>query len=395
MFGISFGHAREKIVAVADVGSGSAGVAILAIRPGLPASVIVAERTLLPLEERTRDATVAGVGEQLTKAAENVAKAYRAHIEKGRGAVSGLSVILRPPWSRSKTAHATAAYKKETFITDGMIKELAKKALADEKDLDRENFLEASVMRVELNGYPSGEPVGKRAEEISVFALLSDSPSGIRTEVQTSLQKVFPHLSPIFRSSTWALITVLRALSRSNGVGTNRREDYLIVDMESEGTTFIVVREGIAMEHSLMKEGSSTILKRVSESGMPEETLSLMRMLSRDQCSSSACEAISNSIARAEPELVRMFGEAMGKCASSRRLPNTFVLMVHPDMAPWLSKFFSRIDFAQFTLTTQPFTVETLGAQVLSQWVQPKNGMVLDSGLALAAGLVNIEVQPA
>ena len=161
--------------------------------------------------------------------------------------------------------------------------------------------------------------------------------------------------------------------------------------MESEGTTLTATRNGVTTEHELVPEGLHTILKRISESGMPEETLSLIRMLSRDQCSDPACGTMQASIARVEPELVRIFGEAMGKCASLHRLPDTLILIAHPDILSWLSVFFSRIDFAQFTLTTQPFVVKALDHAELIGSVQSLNGVVLDSGLALGCGLVHIE----
>ena len=96
-------------------------------------------------------------------------------------------------------------------------------------------------------------------------------------------------------------------------------------------------------------------------------------------------------MAKVEPELVRVFGEGMAVCAAQARLPNKLILITQPDMAPWLAKFFSRIDFTQFTLTTQPFSVETIAPADLSAWVTAARGVVLDTGVALSAALVNRE----
>ena len=44
------------------------------------------------------------------------------------------------------------------------------------------------------------------------------------------------------------------------------------------------------------------------------------------------------------------------------RLPNTLLLLADTDVAPWLQKFFQRIDFSQFTATAQPFMVDVISA---------------------------------
>jgi hypothetical protein len=206
----------------------------------------------------------------------------------------------------------------------------------------------------------------------------------MKSRIEASLQKVFPHLVPKFRSATWAAITVLRNR-------TDVTTDCFVVDITSEATNLFAIRDGVATEHLLVPQGSRSILKRVNESGMPEETLTKMRMLALEHCSDAACESLLASISHAEPELVRVFGEAIGTCAALRRLPGVLVLMVHPDMAPWLTRFFSRIDFAQFTSTSQPFVVSLLGSAELAALVQPEKGLVVDPGLLLPCALVNIE----
>jgi hypothetical protein len=269
-------------------------------------------------------------------------------------------------------------------VTQSMIGALAKQALEKQTQLDSKNILEASVVRVELNGYPTGAPLGKRAHELEVWALVSDCDAALRAQVQAGLQNLFPHLTPAFRSSTRAALAALRERSGSE-------RDYLIVDVVSESTTLVAVRDGAIAEQHLVAEGVRSILKRIAPAGMAEETLSLIRMLGREQCSTAACEEIQSSMAKIEPELVRSFGEGMTACAAIRRLPNKLILIAQPDILPWLSKFFSRIDFTQFTLTTQPFSVETVGLDNLSAWVAPGRGAVPDTGVALAVALVNSE----
>jgi hypothetical protein len=305
--------------------------------------------------------------------------------QTGRAApVEELYCIIHAPWVRSTTVRARSQFKEEVIVAESMIGTLAKQAVGGQKELDPKHILEASVIRVELNGYPTGAPAGKRASDLEVWALVSDCEPALRAEAQASLQNLFPHLNPVFRSSTRATLSVLRGRP-------DTEKDYLIADVASESTTLLVVREGAIAEQQLVPEGVHSILKRAAPTGMAEETLGLIRMIGRDQCSSAACEAMQTALAKIEPELVRAYGEGMAACIPLRRLPNKFILIVRPDMADWLVKFFSRIDFTQFTLTTRPFSVETVAPKDLSEWVVAAHGVTLDTGVALSTALVGRE----
>lgn len=383
MFDLHLPRKRRKVVAVADVGSGSVGVAILSLQPDAPAKILASERFVLPLEDRKKDATLTALGDNLVQVGQKVMKRYTRD-RKNPEPPELLYCVIHAPWTHSATVQAVTKFDKQTKVTRDTIGDLAKKALGQEVQVDKKHILEASVVRVELNGYPTGSPVGKPAHEIVVSALISDCDPDLRTKVETSLETLFPHMKPVFRSSTRALVSTLRELP-----GTNH--NYLVVDMVSEGTNLIAIREGVVAEQTVVPEGVHSIIKRVAPKGMPEETLTLIRMLGRDQCSTAACEAIQEALSKAEPELVRIFGAGMTACASVRRLPEKLILIVQPDMMPWLTKFFSRIDFTQFTQTTQPFSVEPLAAEDLTPWVELEHGATLDTGIALSIALVNRE----
>ena len=161
--------------------------------------------------------------------------------------------------------------------------------------------------------------------------------------------------------------------------------------MASEGSNFMVVRDSVTTEHGVSTEGKTTILKRISPDGMMEHTVTLLRLIARGECHDPACEALSVAMAKTEPELVRVFGEVIAKLVSRRRLPNHLILATHDDLAPWLSTLFSRIDFAQFTTTTQPFTVRALKPADFAHQILQDNNVRADSALLTAAALVHIE----
>ena len=385
MFGLPYSHKKEKIVAAADIGSGHAGCALIEIRRGEIPAILASARLALPFEERTPEQTKSGVLSLLKDVCEKAAESHAEISARQKlPPISASYAILQAPWSRSEIASAGLAFETDGRIIGKMIEGLARQALETEDKLNHRNLFEAGLVRVDLNGYPTMKPVGKDAHTVSVSTLVSECEPETRAQITDTLQNAFPAAKPNLRSRARILSSALREARPQS-------RDYVIIDMENDATNCAVMRDGLASEHILVPEGTRTILKRIS-TGMPEETLSLMRMISRGACNTPSCDKLNSSLALAEPEIVRLFGDALGRIAGKLRLPNELLLITEPELSEWLSALFSRIDFSQFTVTTKEFTPSVLASESLRGSVSGSGGAI-DSGLALAAIFVNAEEQ--
>lgn len=380
MFGMHFSRRREKIVAVADIGSGSAALALIAIPKKGPVRIVAAKRSILSLEERAPAAIAVAIGAHLLEAGQQVLAEYH---KKGGPLPESVYAVIRAPWTNSKTIRAHTDFPEVTRITGTMIRTLAQQALAGESN-PAGAILEAGVIRVEVGGYPTSKPEGKPGSELAVTALVSVCEPELRESVTGALRQLFGARPITMRSGVHAILSIMR-----NTPGVPK--DFLVVDMAGEGTNFMVVRDSVTTDHGVSIEGKNTILKRLSTDGMPESTLTVLRLLARGECHDSACDALTSAMAKEEPELVRVFGEVIAKLVSRGRLPNHLILATHEDLAPWLTTLFSRIDFAQFTTTTQPFNVLPLRSADLGHWVLRDGVVRADTGMLIAAALVNIE----
>ena len=380
MFGIHLKRGSEKIVAVADIGSGSAALALVAVPKTGPVRLLTVKRSILSLEERSPQAIASAIGAHLLEAGQQVLSDYH---KNGSPLPESVYAVIRAPWTRSKTIRAHADFPQATRITGAMIRTLAQQALRGESDSSG-GIIEAGVIRVEVGGYPTSEPEGKPGSELAVTALVSVCEAALCESVTRALQQLFGARSITMRSGVHAILSVMRNTPEAP-------EDFLVVDMASEGTNFTVVRDSVTTEHGETTEGRNAILKRISPDGMPEGALALLRLVARESCHDSACEELNLAVAKAEPELVRVFGEVIAKLVSRERLPNHLILATHEDLVPWLTKLFSRIDFAQFTTTTQPFIVFPLRPADFGRWVSPESAAQADTGILIAAALVNIE----
>jgi hypothetical protein len=375
-----FSHrSAGKPVLIADVGDGSIGISMVTL--GETAEVLRSMRATLPIEDRTREQSAAAIIKLLE---ESLGKILGASGPGSKPVTPhAVHIVMRAPWTRFRTTSADERFEEARTITKEVIADQAKKALASPSELDRNSILEAGVLQVFLNGYPTANPIGKRAKSISVVAFESDIDAGMRSSIVNAFGKALPDRVPAFHSGMRSLLTVMH----EHLPDIHR---FLLIDIGGTQTSCAVVRKDAVTQYVAANEGLSTILKRIAQGGMPEETLSLLRMLATDACSTSACQAVKDSLAKAEPELVRAFGEVFTTLAATRRLPNACMLSAPAELTPWLQGFFERIDFSQFTATTQPLLVETLSPEHLLDSVHWQTGVVPDAGLGIAASSVNI-----
>ena len=387
MFSLPFTHKREKVIAVADIASDSAGACIALVRDDEPASIICAERSELTFDEKSPHQTGTNIISALDDAGAKVMRLYSKLQEKGASRpISSVHAVLHTPLITSHATSAVASFQQEEHITEDIIKGLARTAFESKKELDKSRLFEAGAASFELNGYRTAKPVGKHAHTISVATLMSECEPELRAKVTDSLRKSLGIQNPVLHSDTRALLLA----THMNPLHANR---HLIVDVSGDSTNCLVIHKDTAAEHIAVPEGTRTILKRIVGKGMAEETLSLMRMVARDACGTPACEQLNASLVRVETELAKTFGEAFGKLMSLRRLPNDLVLIVAPDFAPWMSNFFSRLDFGQFTVTTRQFATRILSPGDLGTFVAQNASPKVDAWFALGTALGSAQEQ--
>lgn len=374
------GIEREHIVAFLDVRRGSASVALVSVSRKHPARVRAIGRSTLSLESRTGVEAIAAIKTQVEEAAAAAVRGYSA--DSGLPTIHAVYAVLHAPLANSEIVRVRADRDADTAITESEIARMAKDSVSASTSIDVKRLLEAAIHSIRLNGYPLSKPEGKYAATIELASILSDADPASRRATAEAIAKVFPIAKIHWRSGMRSLLTVLQKSQPS-------LDEYLVVDMGLEATHLISVREGQAIEQRVIPEGVRTILDRIAPGKPPEETMGYLRMLGRDACEGTACETMQASIVQAEPELARIIGEALGSMAAVRRVPNQLIVLADGDLLPWLTRFLTRIDFAQFTTTMLPFTVRTPEPLDLAAYVVPDH--IVDTSSAFGAALVNIE----
>lgn len=357
---------RSHSAAIVDVGPGGASVAICVVSPSGAARILSTGSSKLSLEAHTLEQDASQIGSQIGEAAQ---AAFRTPL--GRP-VEHVYVVVHAPWALSRSLHGKAVYERPTKIHDATIAQVAREALAG-ASASSANLIESSVVRVELNGYPTAAPSGKSAHMLSVDLLLSECEQSLKSAVSEAVGKAFPVAKVSWRSAARALTNFARTSDALD-------HHFCVIDMGVATSHVMSVRGGSVAEKTVA-EGTRTIVARLAGTKPADEQLSSIRMLERDAASSETAEALQRALAIAEQSLVPPFAEAIGVMAADRRVANNVLLLAHPDLEPWLSRFFSRIDFAQFTVTTLPFTVFTPAGMAQGGSLPAENELLVDAAL--------------
>jgi len=371
---------RQESIAIVDIGPGTVRAALVSDHSDA-IHVHAQTYSLISIETETPEHSIAAIGERIDDACKRLLDLAG---QKGiTGHIKTVYCVIHAPWAHSMTVRKRVDYQTETRIHDSHISGIAKEMLADIKGVDMQSMMEAAVVRTWLNGYPVTAPEGKSAHSLVVSAIVSDIDQTVKKNAEAAIHRAFPSSNIEWRSAARAMQLTLGAAYRDD-------ENYLAVDMGMDTTHLISVRDGFPSGERIVPQGLRTILTRIDPKRVAEETLGLIRMLSRDACEGGACDAIQKAMATAEPELAKIFGEALGGLAAQRRLANTLVLSANPDIIDWMKQFFSRLDFTQFTATTLPFTVIPYDAS--TPVVRVTSDELLHPQLVIDSALVNTEL---
>lgn len=344
----------------------------MAIPPSGPAHVLNEASSPLTLDDYTPAQAKGRMPAQVEDVATRLMEAYRKRVDVPR--VEKVYAVFHSPWITSKTVSYHTEYEEPIVIDESAVAECTRASIAGEKEFDTHALFEASATGIWLNGYPVSHPEGKQASTLEMSSIISSCEEGIVSPATAALEKAFGG-TPIVRRS------LLRSTLSILAHGRESHPPHLFIDIGADATHIAALHECAVSAQRVVPQGSHAILAKIANQRIPEEALGLIRMLGNDACEGDACDEIQKAMSAAEPELVKLYGDAISSIATSYRAPNTLVLFAHRDMTEWLSRFFARIDFTQFTVTTLPFN------EVTAAFLEPHLENALRVDPSLAAGI--------
>jgi len=364
------GHnARHGATLVVAIGAGQLSLGVVSKINKATALELSASGFLAP-EKRSSAQTAAALKQLLS---DKLTSLLKTHADRRGPKIRAVFLVLEAPLSQAFVVRAQRVFPAPERVTDTLLNALGQ--LAHEP-----NFLSASMLRVQLNGYNTERPEGKYATSVDLIGLAATADPALKESLLATLRSLLPSAKIAIWPGTLALI---RSTAEQGG---EEGRNSLTLYVSSEGTELVAFHDGIPTTCAFIPVGTRVIAERASPGKPALSTLAALRLAAKGDISDAAAAEGEASLVRIESELAHDFGDPLARLASEQRLPPAVLLIAPQEIEEWFSRFIGRLDFAPFTMTALPFAVRAMQPLNLPSGEAPAQGDIM---LALALSLLH------
>ncbi|MCR4311376.1 MAG: hypothetical protein NUV54_02305 [Candidatus Taylorbacteria bacterium] len=351
---------------VLDVGSMSVAAGLYVTNPRGDVNLLYATRERIHFQKKL-------TGEALFSAMCTALDTTLLHLEKygmersmregGKSyVVDTVSVTLSSPWHASEMKTLKKRLEKETVITEAIVNELItdeeqsfeRRLTAKEAELLHQPApLERKIIEMSLNGYPSGNPYGKRASTLEVKVFESMSSSLLIKKIKRSVGKYFPVEAVVFHSFSMTAFASIRDQFP-------HIDNFLIVQVDGEITDITIVKKGVVAEMVSFPFGHNNIVRALSVvcDNYPNCTLEgLLSLHTSKVINSRDKKRVDEAVSNAKKEWLDKFNSAIASFSEQMFLPKTVFIFEDIPHTSLFEEFLKKAESSQFTITAEPFTV--------------------------------------
>lgn len=341
MFSLFGGNVRKtKTVLIADIGSGSVGLALVELnRQGPPALLLTERVPVAPL--KTRDAAELLMG--MEKSLRDAGNRYRGDLtrlltttpEKGRSRLhpTQVAAFLRAPWCnvllRNIRFARTAPFRVTPSLLEKMLSDYVRRERPDERG---ETVVERSAVGIRLNGYAVTDmPRSSEVVSAELTALSVTAPAIFLKNLRDDMDAVSGGM-PVTAHSAGI------AASFAAGSLVPDAPDYILCEVGGETTELVLVLEHIPSAQATFGLGSNIFSRTLeAHAGLKgAEIPSAMRLAKEKR--SPVRERLSNTLGAAQKEYGKSFAGAFRELtAAGGSVPMVYILSEEP-MGHWIEQ---------------------------------------------------------
>lgn len=263
-------------------------------------------------------------------------------------------VISHAPWSDSISKTENINFQHKTKLTKGLLRKITHKYFP-EATQESSNIISSRITQVTLNDYPVAKVLGNTTEKVSVTALSSSMHMLIKNTLISTISQALHSKQMYFDAYTNAV-----SLLTERADMENKHQDAMLVDVGGEYIGITLIKNGATVAKTSIDFGSNHLLRAiVAGTDMSINTArSKLKMFNDNTCTPTECRNISNMLSSVEEQWVNSFGDTCAILSKKANIPSTVFLSSSTDSYNWFTKNIEKLDFAQFTFTTKPFTVK-------------------------------------
>ncbi len=289
-----------------------------------------------------------------------------------------IRVHLSSPWFASQVRIAKMSRPTSFVITKNLMGDILSrelKAFSDEEMAQAANqgdplrAIESKTLQVRLNGYAVSDPIGLSTRELEFSLFVSVASERVLAMIEEALGSNYPHTPVTFGSFLGASFFVVRDLFP-------HQNDYILVDIGGEVTDVSIVRDSTLSQTVSFPKGRNFIVRQLA-GGLNrnlDEAVTLCTLYIEGKVEESIKETCDKVLTAAKNEWLSAFQSALFAASNELSMPDTVLLTVSSDVAPWFTETIRREEFHQYTLTEKEFRVVVLDAKLFHEALVFKEG---------------------
>lgn len=360
-----FGADKPESVALVDITSSSVGAAYARIAPGRPIAVLYTTRVAIPQGDGSA-LMLRALDEALGKLRTEGAPLLRRRT--GSGSSAHIFADIGAVWQDTEVRIETIADEKPFVFTNADLEQAKKRNALPEKRFRSEEYVVATL----LNGYPTKNPIGKKATRAEIIMLSASIPEDTATLLRHSLAGLSSHHEVNFAG--FASI-VFAGVS----LAFPHEKDYLALRVSGEATELMHVARGYPTALARVGCGLSCFSRAASAGGytsFPD---------GGDVINKDANAKLDEKLTSAKSQWVGEVAKTLKDFAATRALPRTLFLLADPDAREFLRRTLDAPEMHALWLSDEPLAVIALEGKQLAGNVALEPNVQEDLPLELLA----------
>lgn len=366
MFGFSKPDHRSAIVL--DVGSSSAGVAIVCLHPEGEIETVWRHREYALLRDDISSVTqIRQMKTVLTNAflelTNNGLKTLResGHTTK----IDEIQCVVAAPWSHTITKTITLKDEHPFSVTDELIEELVESAKKQSKlvfatdKIARTLGLELThgdVIGISLNGYNVIDPTEQKTRTISLSYIETAISSDITETVKDVVNKFFPKSKLTEYSFMYVFYLTLRNLRPNTS-------EICLIDVTGEATEVGIVRDDVLQHTTHTPNGIFSLARSIATAtGVPKEEAYSYLKDDPDTLEERLPSKVKLKVNEMIQEYSQLVSDMFERTGDKLSIPKTIFLHTDPRTEDF---FISQLEKATLKATGKAHTVHPVTAKVL------------------------------
>lgn len=381
---------------VLDIGSKSVGGAIFVNSPTRKTLLLYTTREPIAFQEALTGGNLfEAMHVSLRLILARLEKYFVAYLERNPSStaqIDSVSAVMSSPWHTSETKILKLDSEKELVLKEEMVNDLLS---SEEKGLEAKfqnnvrgrsfGLLEHKIIDMRLNGYSTARPYGKKIKDLEMSLFVSVAAEKMLGKVRNTVLTRFASARFAFHTFTLASFTALRDFFPAV-------EHFLILQVGGEVTDITVVKGGVIAETLTFPLGHNSLLRALNKICANEPKCSLEGLLALHRDALTAPDErkkVERAIGDAKTLWLGLFNDAISNFSEEMFLPKRIFLFEDDAYAPLFQEFVSSVKSSRFTVSSESFTVTSVGTAEAGLFTDVLEETKPDAVLGLEAHFVS------